>query len=130
GGRRGRAAPLGRRRGRPASRRGPFRGRPLRRLVRRRPVGRRLRRVGARRDRRGAGRMITLQLGRMSPRETERMLGFGRERIWRPYATMPATTSALPAVSAEGLRLTLADGTELIDGMSSWWAAVHGYNPP
>ncbi|MFD0538924.1 adenosylmethionine--8-amino-7-oxononanoate transaminase [Actinomadura luteofluorescens] len=74
--------------------------------------------------------MIPLQLGRMSPRETERMLEFDREHIWHPYAPMPATAPALPVVSADGVRLTLADGTELIDGMSSWWAAVHGYNHP
>ncbi|NDU73370.1 adenosylmethionine--8-amino-7-oxononanoate transaminase [Actinomadura sp. DSM 109109] len=66
----------------------------------------------------------------MSPRETERMLEFDREHIWHPYAPMPAPAPALPVVSAAGVRLTLADGTELIDGMSSWWAAVHGYNHP
>ncbi|KAB2363937.1 adenosylmethionine--8-amino-7-oxononanoate transaminase [Actinomadura montaniterrae] len=74
--------------------------------------------------------MIPLQLGRMSPAETERMLAFDRDHIWHPYAPMPATAPALPVVSADGVRLTLADGTELIDGMSSWWAAIHGYNHP
>ena len=37
---------------------------------------------------------------------------------------------SFPVVSAEGVRLRLADGTELIDGMSSWWCAIHGYNHP
>jgi adenosylmethionine-8-amino-7-oxononanoate aminotransferase len=74
--------------------------------------------------------MIELKLGRMSPREAERLAAFDRDHIWHPYAPMPATAPAHPVVSASGVRLTLADGTELIDGMSSWWAAVHGYNHP
>ncbi|WP_245623030.1 adenosylmethionine--8-amino-7-oxononanoate transaminase [Spirillospora albida] len=74
--------------------------------------------------------MIGLQLGRMSPREAERLLAFDREHIWHPYAAMPAATPVHPVVSAAGTRLTLADGTELIDGMSSWWAAIHGYDVP
>ncbi|GAA2443254.1 adenosylmethionine--8-amino-7-oxononanoate transaminase [Actinomadura vinacea] len=74
--------------------------------------------------------MIELTLGRMSPRETERLLAFDRDHIWHPYAPMPATAPVQPVVSASGVRLTLADGTELIDGMSSWWAAVHGYDHP
>ncbi|MFC5744963.1 adenosylmethionine--8-amino-7-oxononanoate transaminase [Actinomadura rugatobispora] len=74
--------------------------------------------------------MIDLKLARMSPREAERLAAFDRDHIWHPYAPMPAAAPAHPVVSASGVRLTLADGTELIDGMSSWWAAVHGYNHP
>ncbi|GAA4640362.1 adenosylmethionine--8-amino-7-oxononanoate transaminase [Actinoallomurus vinaceus] len=60
----------------------------------------------------------------------EELLAFDREHIWHPYAPMPATTPVHPVVSARGVRLTLADGRELIDGMSSWWAAIHGYAHP
>ncbi|TJZ74979.1 adenosylmethionine--8-amino-7-oxononanoate transaminase [Rhodococcus oryzae] len=52
------------------------------------------------------------------------------EHLWHPYGAFPASTSALVVDSASGVRLTLADGTELIDGMSSWWSAVHGYRHP
>ncbi|MCO6007289.1 adenosylmethionine--8-amino-7-oxononanoate transaminase [Actinoallomurus purpureus] len=60
----------------------------------------------------------------------EELLAFDREHIWHPYASMPATTPVHPVVAAEGVRLTLGDGRELIDGMSSWWAAIHGYAHP
>ncbi len=50
--------------------------------------------------------------------------------MWHPYGPLPAATAALPVVSAQGVRLRLADGRELIDGMSSWWCAVHGYRHP
>jgi adenosylmethionine-8-amino-7-oxononanoate aminotransferase len=53
-----------------------------------------------------------------------------RERVWHPYAPMPGTMPALPVVSASGVRLRLASGGELVDGMSSWWAAIHGYAHP
>ncbi|MEA2125147.1 MAG: adenosylmethionine---8-amino-7-oxononanoate aminotransferase [Solirubrobacteraceae bacterium] len=43
---------------------------------------------------------------------------------------MPAQHPALPVASAEGVRITLADGRELIDGMASWWCAIHGYRHP
>ena len=43
---------------------------------------------------------------------------------------MPAAMPSLPVASAQGARLRLADGRELIDGMSSWWCAVHGYRHP
>jgi adenosylmethionine---8-amino-7-oxononanoate aminotransferase len=47
--------------------------------------------------------------------------------VWHPYGALPAALPSLPVVSAEGVRLRLADGRELIDGMSSWWCAIHGY---
>jgi adenosylmethionine-8-amino-7-oxononanoate aminotransferase len=50
--------------------------------------------------------------------------------VWHPYGGLPGATATLPVVSAEGVRLRLADGRELIDGMSSWWCAVHGYRHP
>jgi adenosylmethionine-8-amino-7-oxononanoate aminotransferase len=58
------------------------------------------------------------------------MLRFDREHIWHPYASMTRPLPVLPVVSASGVRLKLADGRELVDGMSSWWAAIHGYNHP
>jgi adenosylmethionine-8-amino-7-oxononanoate aminotransferase len=60
----------------------------------------------------------------------DELLAFDREHIWHPYSPMPATTPVHPVVSASGVRLTLADGRELVDGMSSWWAAIHGYRHP
>ncbi|NKY86232.1 adenosylmethionine--8-amino-7-oxononanoate transaminase [Nocardia veterana] len=50
--------------------------------------------------------------------------------VWHPYGGFPAGTEPLVVASASGTRLTLADGRELVDGMSSWWAAVHGYRHP
>jgi adenosylmethionine---8-amino-7-oxononanoate aminotransferase len=50
--------------------------------------------------------------------------------VWHPYGALPAAAPPLPVISAKGVRLRLADGRELIDGMSSWWCAVHGYRHP
>ncbi len=50
--------------------------------------------------------------------------------LWHPYSPMPASVPPLPVRSASGVRLQLADGRELIDGMASWWCAVHGYRNP
>ncbi|MEU7767100.1 adenosylmethionine--8-amino-7-oxononanoate transaminase [Nocardia sp. NPDC049190] len=52
------------------------------------------------------------------------------EHVWHPYGGFPATTEPLVVTGAAGTRLTLADGRELVDGMSSWWAAIHGYRHP
>jgi adenosylmethionine---8-amino-7-oxononanoate aminotransferase len=55
------------------------------------------------------------------------LLALDAERVWHPYGALPAALAPLPVVSAEGVRLRLADGRELIDGMASWWCAIHGY---
>jgi adenosylmethionine-8-amino-7-oxononanoate aminotransferase len=60
----------------------------------------------------------------------EEIAAVDRERVWHPYAPMPATTPPYVVESARGVRLRLADGRELVDGMSSWWAAIHGYRHP
>jgi len=60
----------------------------------------------------------------------QHLLALDAERVWHPYGGLPAALPALPVVSAEGVRLTLADGRELIDGMASWWCAIHGYRNP
>jgi len=60
----------------------------------------------------------------------EQVTELDRRRVWHPYAPMPGRQPPLVVESARGVRLRLADGRELIDGMSSWWAAIHGYAHP
>lgn len=55
---------------------------------------------------------------------------FDQQHVWHPYSSMINPPAALPVVSASGVRLTLANGQQLIDGMSSWWSVIHGYNHP
>ena len=50
--------------------------------------------------------------------------------MWHPYGALPAAVPSLPVVGAEGVRLQLADGREVIDAMASWWCAIHGYRHP
>jgi adenosylmethionine-8-amino-7-oxononanoate aminotransferase len=62
------------------------------------------------------------------------LLSLDRAAVWHPYGPMPGTAHPLLVTDAEGFRLRIArpDGSraELIDGMSSWWAAIHGYRHP
>ena len=58
------------------------------------------------------------------------LLEIDRRHVWHPYGPMPAAARPLPVVAAEGVRLRLADGRELVDGMASWWCAIHGYRHP
>ena len=54
----------------------------------------------------------------------------GWQHIWLPYAQMKTAPLPLPVVGADGARLRLADGRELIDGVASWWTVAHGYGHP
>jgi len=61
---------------------------------------------------------------------TQAQLEYDREHIWHPYSSMINPPPMVAVESAAGTRLRLSDGTELVDGMSSWWSAIHGYNHP
>ncbi len=57
-------------------------------------------------------------------------LDYERAHVWHPYSTVLDPPPVYPVRSAEGVRITLTDGRQLIDGMASWWSAIHGYNHP
>jgi adenosylmethionine-8-amino-7-oxononanoate aminotransferase len=60
----------------------------------------------------------------------ERLQRADSAAVWHPYAPATGGAEIYPVISASGVRLQLADGRELIDGMASWWCAIHGYNHP
>jgi len=62
--------------------------------------------------------------------DAQQLLALDNAHVWHPYSAIGASLPIFPIASANGVRLKLVDGGELIDGMSSWWSAIHGYNHP
>jgi adenosylmethionine---8-amino-7-oxononanoate aminotransferase len=58
------------------------------------------------------------------------MTALSSQKLWRPYTQMKTAAPPLEAIATQGTRITLKGGRELIDGIASWWTAVHGYNHP
>ena len=61
---------------------------------------------------------------------SEEDIAFDVEHIWHPYTSMTEPVPCYPVTRVSGVEMTLADGRKLVDGMSSWWAVVHGYRNP
>ncbi len=57
-------------------------------------------------------------------------LDIDKTHVWHPYNSLPSKTKLLPVKRTDKTSIFLEDNTELIDGMSSWWSAIHGYNNP
>jgi adenosylmethionine-8-amino-7-oxononanoate aminotransferase len=61
---------------------------------------------------------------------SSKQITFDQQHIWHPYSSMINPPPIYPVESASGVKITLSDGRELIDGMASWWSAIHGYGHP
>ncbi|MDQ1705886.1 MAG: adenosylmethionine---8-amino-7-oxononanoate aminotransferase [Frankiaceae bacterium] len=64
------------------------------------------------------------------PSDPDDLRRLDARHVWHPYAPAPTVVPPRVVTGAAGVRLTLDDGRELVDGMSSWWAAIHGYRHP
>lgn len=64
------------------------------------------------------------------PISTQEIIDIDQKHVWHPYAAMPNAIPCFPVRSAKGVEIELTDGRTLVDGMSSWWACIHGYNHP
>ncbi|MGE4298349.1 MAG: adenosylmethionine--8-amino-7-oxononanoate transaminase [Desulfovibrionaceae bacterium] len=68
--------------------------------------------------------------GDATPDAPDALLTFDREHVWHPYTSATKPLRAWEAVATRGARITLRNGASLVDGMASWWSAIHGYNHP
>ena len=64
------------------------------------------------------------------PMQSRQIMALDQAHIWHPYSSMGSGLPIYPVTSANGVHLQLSDGRKLVDGMSSWWCAIHGYNRP
>jgi len=70
------------------------------------------------------------QSAHSSMQSLQQLLDLDRRHVWHPYAAMPNPLPVFPVASAHGVYIQLMDGRSLIDGISSWWTSIHGYNHP